>query len=103
MGASEVGVLGGGERNRLLVAAVRLLHTALPYVPEKPRLDYQADTCSARVQRGLSIEQVAQTPHSARLPIPEDEAFDELPAPVCARIPPSANYLKIDANPLSNS
>lgn len=59
---------------------------------------------SARIQRGLSIEQVAQdTRISARfLEALEDEAFDELPAPVYARgfLRSYANYLKVDANPL---
>lgn len=59
---------------------------------------------STRVQRGLSIEQVAQeTRISARfLEALEDEAFDELPAPVYARgfLRSYANYLKIDAGPL---
>ena len=59
---------------------------------------------NARIQRGLSIEQVAQdTRISARfLEALEDEAFDELPAPVYARgfLRSYANYLKVDANPL---
>ena len=58
----------------------------------------------ARVQRGLSIEQVAQdTRISVRfLEALEDEAFDDLPAPVYVRgfLRSYANYLKIDANPL---
>ena len=59
---------------------------------------------SARIQRGLSIEQVAQdTRISARfIEALEDEAFDELPAPVYVRgfLRSYANYLKVEANPL---
>lgn len=59
---------------------------------------------SARIQRGLSIEQVAQdTRISARfIEALEDEAFDELPAPVYVRgfLRSYANYLKVDADSL---
>ena len=59
---------------------------------------------SARIQRGLSIEQVAQdTRISARfIEALEDEAFSELPAPVYVRgfLRSYANYLKVDATPL---
>lgn len=59
---------------------------------------------SARIQRGLSIEQVAQdTRISARfIEALEDEAFNELPAPVYVRgfLRSYANYLKVDADPL---
>ena len=59
---------------------------------------------SARIQRGLSVEQVAQdTRISARfIEALEDEAFDELPAPVYVRgfLRSYANYLKVDANAL---
>ncbi|MGH2608579.1 MAG: helix-turn-helix domain-containing protein [Tepidiformaceae bacterium] len=59
---------------------------------------------SARIQRGLSIEQVAQdTRISARfLEALEDEAFQELPAPVYVRgfLRSYANYLRLDPAPL---
>ncbi len=59
---------------------------------------------SARIQRGLSIEQVAQdTRISARfIEALEDDAFDELPAPVYVRgfLRSYANYLKVDPTPL---
>ncbi|MEP6870643.1 MAG: helix-turn-helix transcriptional regulator [Anaerolineaceae bacterium] len=59
---------------------------------------------SARIQRGLSVEQVAQdTRISARfIEALEDEMFDELPAPVYVRgfLRSYANYLKVDANAL---
>ena len=59
---------------------------------------------SARIQRGLSIEQVAQdTRISARfIEALEDDAFEELPAPVYVRgfLRSYANYLKVDPNPL---
>lgn len=59
---------------------------------------------SARVQRGLTIEQVSQdTRISARfLEALEDESFEELPAPVYVRgfLRSYANYLHIDAQPL---
>ncbi|MGH2632417.1 MAG: helix-turn-helix domain-containing protein, partial [Tepidiformaceae bacterium] len=59
---------------------------------------------SARVQKGLTIDQVAQdTRISSRfLEALEDEAFEELPAPVYVRgfLRSYANYLHIDAQPL---
>lgn len=59
---------------------------------------------SARIQRGLSIEQVAQdTRISARfLEALEDEAFQELPAPVYVRgfLRSYGNYLRLDPLPL---
>ncbi len=59
---------------------------------------------SARIQRGLTIEQVAQdTRISARfLEALEDEAFDELPAPVYVRgfLRSYSNYLRLDPMPL---
>ncbi len=59
---------------------------------------------NARVQRGLSIEQVAQdTRISARfLEALEVEAFNELPAPVYVRgfLRSYANYLRLDPHPL---
>jgi hypothetical protein len=55
---------------------------------------------SARIQRGVTIEQVAQdTRISARfLEALEDEAFDELPAPVYVRgfLRSYANYLRLE-------
>jgi hypothetical protein len=57
-----------------------------------------------RIQRGLTIDQVAQeTRISARfLEALEAEAFDELPAPVYVRgfLRSYANFLRIDAGPL---
>ncbi|MEX0782242.1 MAG: helix-turn-helix transcriptional regulator [Dehalococcoidia bacterium] len=59
---------------------------------------------SARIQRGLTIEQVAQdTRISARfLEALENEAFQELPAPVYVRgfLRSYANYLRLDPAPL---
>ena len=59
---------------------------------------------SARVQKGLTIDQVAQdTRISSRfLEALENEAFEELPAPVYVRgfLRSYANYLHIDAQPL---
>ncbi|MCC6386038.1 MAG: helix-turn-helix domain-containing protein [Dehalococcoidia bacterium] len=58
----------------------------------------------ARVQRGISIEQVAQeTRISPRfLQALEDERFDELPAPVYVRgfLRSYANFLQLDPEPL---
>src|SRR5436309_485014 len=57
-----------------------------------------------RIQRGLTIDQVAQeTRISARfLEALEEENFAALPAPVYVRgfLRSYANYLRIDANPL---
>ena len=59
---------------------------------------------SARVKKGLTIDQVAaDTRISTRfLEALEDEAFEELPAPVYVRgfLRSYANYLHIDAQPL---
>lgn len=58
----------------------------------------------ARIQRGLTIDQVAQdTRISARfLEALEAEMFDQLPAPVYVRgfLRSYANYLRVDAQPL---
>ena len=59
---------------------------------------------SARIQRGLTIEQVAQdTRISARfLEALENESFEELPAPVYVRgfLRSYGNYLRLDPAPL---
>ena len=72
---------------------------------EKRRLaDIGITLRSARVKKGLTIDQVAaDTRISTRfLEALEDEAFDELPAPVYVRgfLRSYANYLHIDAQPL---
>ena len=63
-----------------------------------------AELRNARIQRGLTIEQVAQdTRISARfLRALEEDDFEALPAPVYVRgfLRSYANYLRIDSQPL---